>query len=305
MKETKSVMDIALVIQKALKSIKGLSIESRELTLRVPEKTCEDDIAIRVRHPAIRSRKITFDIPNLNHVTVHTLGSATPPMKIVDSSLIRTSSGFDVCVNNVPKGVEYLLFQLEYDLPTSSFAENIVRTDSQLEAYEDLDTYWMHACLKHPRVLRNMFQRLNLKNVEFDVDVAIGNTVKSAIPSYFIRQLTLLREIASWQDRSSSHRLLSRIIQGRRKIGKNPYEILTQIEALMEPKQFKNFIDIKLPFKYSNITRGADYESDTMVFPNEMTVISRTNLSLDDPAANGKLLYKKKEFRTELDKLFG
>jgi hypothetical protein len=303
--EIKASMKLIFMIQKLLESTHGFKIESRETTISIPERTCQDDIAVKISHPAILARKMAFDFPGIIDVGVHALGDGTPPMQLLQSETLKNPSGFILKIGDVPKGVGYLLFKFEYEIASEDIGGALVRTDVQPETYGDTDTYWLHACLKHPDVLKEIFRYLQIKDLEFGVDVAVGSVIKSAVPTYFVNQLTALREIASWRDHSSQHIPMTKYIQARRRLDKDPFQVLSQLQFLMSRDKFRTFVDIPFPYRYYDCELGADYEVESKIFPNAMKVINRTNLSLKErQAANGTMIFKKKDFHNEVAKLF-
>lgn len=51
-------------------------------------------------------------------------------------------------------------------------------------------------------------------------------------------------------------------------------------------------------FRYANCYAGRErYDLPIEVIPKRMEVISRADISLEVPAANGKIIYRKKQFR--------
>ena len=83
-------------------------------------------------------------------------------------------------------------------------------------------------------------------------------------------------------------------------------EVLMDLQDIFEPLQFCTFVDVKSPFRYSDCIRGKEFYDKIPfpTFPKTMKVISRTDLSLDKPAAEGRLIYKKKDLQDKISEVF-
>jgi hypothetical protein len=94
-------------------------------------------------------------------------------------------------------------------------------------------------------------------------------------------------------------------LQSKRQIGTDIYSLMAEIHSVFLPTRFKNFVDITPPFRYHNSKQGTDfYDFPGQVLPKAMTVVSRTDLNLQNPAREGKVIYKKRDLFSELDKIF-
>jgi len=93
--------------------------------------------------------------------------------------------------------------------------------------------------------------------------------------------------------------------QARRRLGMDVYDVIYQINSLFGPDRFKGFVRVTPPFRYFESKSGTDfYDFPGQVLPKAMRVVSRTDLSLETPAVEGKVVYKKHELFGELGKIF-
>lgn len=97
---------------------------------------------------------------------------------------------------------------------------------------------------------------------------------------------------------------MARYIEARRRFDKDPYEILAQVQYLTSKEKFRDFVEVPQPYRYFGCETGAEREPEYKMFPNAMKILSRTNLSLKNPTADGKMVFKKNDFHSELAKLF-
>jgi hypothetical protein len=71
------------------------------------------------------------------------------------------------------------------------------------------------------------------------------------------------------------------------------FKILVDLEALFLPGEFSKYVDVLRDFRYSDCYKGKEYyELPFEILPKKMNVISRADLTLEKPAAEGTLLYK-------------
>jgi hypothetical protein len=87
----------------------------------------------------------------------------------------------------------------------------------------------------------------------------------------------------------------------------NAKYLLASVQDLFLPANFRKFLSLKgEDFRYAGATRGEDMWSGLPLanFPTRMTVLSRASLSLDNPSANGTLVYQRDDFRKKLAELF-
>lgn len=93
----------------------------------------------------------------------------------------------------------------------------------------------------------------------------------------------------------------------RRGLKENEITSLNKLQELFNEGIFRNYIDVDRPFHYSNCIRGTDFYDNVpfLTIPKNMQVISRTDLNLDHPAVEGKMIYKKGDFQDRIKKLYG
>ena len=163
-----------------------------------------------------------------------------------------------------------------------------------------MNEYWMSAQLKHPKVLRDNlgYGRVDLKDVDVTVDVGIHNELKTTIPPAFIGRLKTFFKIMAESDPRRQYLAVPKL----RQLAKEPtagkeFEILSELESLFLPITFAKYIDVKQDFRYSDCYKSKEcFELPMEIIPKRMNVISRASLTIDDPTANGILVYKNNQF---------
>jgi hypothetical protein len=299
----KKIVDIVDKIAKVLDKFHFLKREGQGICIKIPEKICQYDIVIRVQSSGFLTKNIDFPLPEVDRI----IGTCLPSLTPLHQSLHKTPNGFTLTKEGIPNGTDLILLQFQYKIPDSKFILNLVETNVATEPleYSDRDEYWMAVQLKFPQILQKAYSHLKLENVELNVDVAVDTEVKTAVPDYFIRSLRKIRELLSSQDRNIAHVRLLEYMQAKRRIGADIYALINQLSTIFIPDRFKDFLDITPPFRYFNSKFGTDfYDFPGQVLPRTMRVISRTDLSLETPATEGKVIYKKLDLLKELEKVF-
>jgi hypothetical protein len=185
----------------------------------------------------------------------------------------------------------------------------LVQRDSQAESVsETKNEYWLHAQLKNLRALQTNYGRLDLLDLDLFLDVAVHQDVKPKIPTPFLEDLNIIAEWIAEKDRGKKWDLSLEHLRkqrAKRYAGKEQ-EVLRDMQDLFDPEHFCSFIDVTTPFHYFDCIRGKEFYDKIPfpTFPKTMKVVARTDLSLDNPAAEGKLIYKKRDLQEEVSLVF-
>lgn len=200
--------------------------------------------------------------------------------------------------------------KLTYKLDNSNFLDDLVFMHRQLDSADDegVGKYWMTAGLKCPEVLEQEgYKRIDISDLDFEVDVGINNEINTAIPRTFKNQIEILSKLAGprpsrdvWAQATNELYKLK-----GEKYGEKELNTLASLQELFVPNHFKKFIEVREDFNYTDCLRGANiYDLPINIWPKFMTIVSRTDLRLDNPVSKGMLIYKKKEFISEVKKKF-
>jgi len=155
--------------------------------------------------------------------------------------------------------------------------------------------------------LKQDFGYIELRDIDFGVDVAVHQDIKMKVPSVFKQQLETVMRLLRPIGRSDKYRLLNRLLsQQQHKYGGKEFEILGDLQDMFLPIEFKKFLEIKKDFHYFDCARGKDFY-ETLPFPTwpkSMRVVSRTDLNFETPAADGLLIFKRKDFLKDMGDIF-
>jgi len=103
----------------------------------------------------------------------------------MSSAIQLLDNGFELRTSEMMKGDLFLL-DIEYQISTGNFIDSLVERNRANELPKDRENeYWMHAELKHPKVLATKYGRLDLRDIDFTVDVGVSEDINMIIPPIF------------------------------------------------------------------------------------------------------------------------
>lgn len=308
--KSKDVSEAIKVAERIYKTLFEVSkITSQELKVKCPDNIGEYSVAFEIKRGLgglkRLKRKISFDHPDIRRVSIH----STPLMKSESEAIAHTENGFAILLDKLSKYTDTFWAVVEYDIKDREFLDGFVQRDTQTESITDVrNEYWMHAQLKHLKPLQTNYGRLDLQDVDFLVDVAVHQDIKTKIPKPFTKDLEIIAKWMSEKERGRKWKLSMEHLrqQKTKRYGGREQEVLKDLQDLFIPGHFCTFIDVAPPFRYYDCIRGKEFYDKIPfpTFPKSMKVISRTDLSLDKPAAEGRIVYEKKNLQSEISDVF-
>lgn len=283
-------------------------ILGKEMRIECPQSIQHYSVVFETKGSHILLKKKKFNFGKVRRVSLRPIISLQP----VSDAISYTESGFEINLKKLEKDTLYLL-DVDYFIEDRRFIDALVNRNVAKESVGDeTKKYWMVAQLKHLDVLKQEFGFIELKDLDFSVDVSVYNEIKMKVPSIFRRQLETAVKLLSKHHggRDEQFKLLQQHKQLLRARKEQYYgeilEILEEIQEIFSPLTFRKFVDVQKDFHYYGCERGKDFY-ETLPFPTwpkSMKVISRTDINFNRPAADGLLVFKKGNFMDELEKIF-
>jgi|SRR2546421_4068005 len=301
----KGTEEIVKRASRIYEAVKGkYRVLSQEIVIHCPEQVQQFSIAFEATGGLI-GHKIKFPFGKPIRARLRPIVGGAD----LSESISTVENGFEINCQGMQSDDTFLL-DVEYDFRDPRFVDALVHRERAKELPKDAETeYWMHAALKHPKALQTKYGRLDLRDLDFTVDVGVSEDIKTSIPGAFRVELDAAFKLLKERD---PHRKTVlgiqhiRAMRGRGK-GRNIVELLGDLQEIFLPTGFAEFVDVSKDFHYSNCFRGISYY-ETIPFPTwpkNMTVVSRTDLGLDRYAAEGVLVYKKKSFLEKAERILG
>jgi len=293
-------------IDKIMLESKAFDIRSKEFQLKSLEETMEYSMVVLPKEDLDHCQNISFRDIDLRRLTI----ISSPGFEEAKESVSRIeeglTKGFIVDPRKLDQNADEFLFRFEIQTAIEPYMKDLVRRDHEIDSTGDeTNTYWLHAQLKEVRPFKDALRKMNLLDIPFIVNVGIYQDVKMKFPTRRQKELEIIAKWTRELDKERKRRLdfehitLKRI----RHKEKNITQLLTDLQALFKPEIFKSFVEVRDRFYYSNCFAGADFydEIPFKTYPKWMSVLSRTDLSLERQASEGKLIYKRKSFQEAIE----
>jgi len=294
----KSLFGIAEYVYKIWEKIPRTKILNQETTINVPESVVEYSLAVSIpsNFRSIR-RTIEVSAPSIVRVSASSLHPLPRTVKEAIKK-VKYNDGrvaYILFPELLPPDSDLVSMTVSYRIDDVSLLDDIVdRTKGHEPGGAERNEYWMHAQLKHPKVLHDSFGRFDLRDVDVTVDVGVHNELKTTIPAPFIRRLKMFFDIMAETDPRRQHMAIPQLRQlAKSKTAGREFKILANLESLFMPGTFSRYVDVIKDFRYSTCYKGREFfELPIPIIPKKMNVISRADLTLEKPAADGILIYK-------------
>ena len=279
------------------KKIPRTEIVNQESTIDVPESIAEYSMFLKIP-PDFRSirRVIEFNQPDITSISVVSLHPFPHTLRNV---VTEVASGgvtkYLLFPEQVPQDCDMISVNTKYRVDTSIIDDLVDRKCAHEPSGPERNQYWMSAKLKHPKALSENahYGRFDLEDVDVTVDVGVHNELKT-IPSALVQRVKAFFEVMKITDPRQQFKALPRLrklaLEGT---AGREFKILVDVESLFEPEEFSKYVDVVKDFRYSTCYKGKEfYELPIPMIPKKMNVISRANLTLEKPTAEGNLIYK-------------
>lgn len=279
------------------------TIKTRDFLLNSLKGTIEYSVSVVPKGNIKTSGILPFDNIPLRRIGI----ISSPGFTENRRSVLRVQKGYAIDPGKLEDSADEFLFSFEIEYEVDQVVKDLIRKDHQIEtAGDEGDVYWLHAQIKRIQDFERILRKVDLVDIPFAINVAIHQDIKTKFPRRRQQELELITKWVREHDRERkkilSHDHLKH--KRRRPREKEITQVLRDLQILFMPQRFKSFVEIVQDFYYYDCFRGTDFYDQIpfRTFPKWMTVISRTDLSLKKPAAEGELLYKKEDFRDAVEK---
>ena len=298
----KQLFGIAEYVYKVWEKIPKTKIVNQEATINISESVIEYTLALSIPSNFRTLRKpIELTAPSIIRVSA----SALHPFPRSVREAIKEVRYPDGQVSHVlfpkllPQDCDLMSVTTTYQINDPSLVDDLVdRNEGHEPGGPNKNEYWLSAQLKNPKILRNNFGRFDMRSVDVTVDVGVHNELNTTIPPEFISRLKTFFAIMAERDPRRQFMAVPKLRQlARETTAGREFKILIDLEALFMPGSFEKFVDVQKDFRYSECYKGKEcFEMPIEIIPKKMNVISRTDLTLEKPTADGILVYKNNLF---------
>jgi hypothetical protein len=299
----RSLFKVAEYVYKIWEKIPKTKILNQEITINVPESIVVYDLAVSIPS-SFRSIRNPIEIsaPSIIRLSASSLHPFPRTVREATREVVYPDGhrAYALFPEFLPPECDLISLTTSYQIDDPSLLDDLVdRAKGHEPSGPEKNEYWMHAQLKHPKALRDSgFGRFDLNDVDVTVDVGVHNELKTTLPPAFISRLKTFFGVMAERDPRRQHLALPKLRQlAKEKTAGREFKILVDLEGLFMPGTFSKYIEVLKDFRYSDCYKGKEcYELPIEIIPKKVNVISRADLTLDKPAAQGTLIYKNNLF---------
>lgn len=282
------------------KSIPRTEIVNQESTISIPESTVEYSMFIKIPPDFRLLRKpIKISEPSITRVSTSSLHPFPQTVRNAVERIVYedNSVAYVLYPELLPPDSDMISMTVWYSVADLSILDDLVdRKQAHEPSGPDRNEYWMSAKLKHPKALADYahYGRFDLRDVDVTVDVGVHNELKSTIPDTLVRRLKTFFDIMSETDPRQQYKAVPRLRQlAISGTAGHEFKVLVDLEALFYPEEFSKYVDVIKDFRFSTCYKGKEFfELPIPMIPKRMNVISRADLTLEKPTAEGYVIYK-------------
>lgn len=302
---TSAVASVVGTSSRIAKSIEPyFKTENQEMRINAPDRTGSLRVFATVKNNWRKkfARPIKFEHPEVYRFQVTSL----PMGRSENAAITQIAGGYQLEPSNL-SDCDSILLAFDFKIENEHFVDALVKTTTKHDVQDEHDDYWITAQLRHPAALKAKNYSIELRDVDFNVDVTVHQDIKDIMPKPFLNNL---ETISAWIQEHDREKKLQLSMQHLRQKGMGlagqEVEILNNIQEAFLPSNFQKYVSVENQFRLAEVRRGLEfYESiPNRTFPRAMTVVSRTDLNLDLCAADGVVKYKKVDFKEALSALF-
>lgn len=301
------VSDVGRFVSHVVESLRKSTskVEYPEFRLKSAENLIEFNAGIHLKSGLFTSDHLKLDIQPPSRARLYALA----PYRPLEGAVAIVEGGVYVHRPALSGAGETFRIELEYELSGPKALAGLVYTSSPAETFSvdgsDLQRYWLHSELKTLRALKEIYERVRVEDVDVKVDVTLRDDFKDVIPEDVRFEMTMMARLAS-SDRNVAQTALA--YRKRHPIPKfrgNLFQVTQGLMELCQPSRFRNYLTLEGPYRLAKCNRSAalaDIYLPVSV-PHAMEVYSKTDLTLEEPAKDGKLTYRKSEFLKQVERI--
>lgn len=149
-------------------------IHGKEMRIECPQSIQHYSVVFETKGSRILPRKKKFNFGKVRRVSLRPIMSLQP----ITDAISYTENGFEINLKKLKQDTLYLL-DIDYFIEDRRFIDALVNKNVAKESFGDeTHEYWMVAQLKHLDVLKQEFGFIELKDLDFSVDVSVYNEIK-------------------------------------------------------------------------------------------------------------------------------
>ena len=206
--------------------------------------------------------------------------------------------------SQLPKSEKFLVM-MRGELPRESLSQIVrVQPATNRDQTEEFDRYWLDAMIRNVDILEQMWQDLEVEDVNNMVKIGVERCFYANVPKEARRRLKAVQRwisVGHGRSRQDVFSAWTELRQASRRMEIPVDRIVEIVYGLTTGELFTEFVSVDRPYQLGEVKRE---EQVVELFPKRMMVEAVTRLSLKQPTATGYVMFKKKEYNDKIRESF-
>jgi hypothetical protein len=206
---------------------------------------------------------------------------------------------------------EMIRLEVQYRME-DDFLRTIVHDRSSPEPLGEETKYHLSAQLTDPPSLTKGFSEVDIEEYPVTARIYVKENIDTVVPGLndFKAIRRIENEMLSDYDPRHGVKILKlqkqRYVLRQKILQENPQEALRTLLALLRPTKFQSYLRLEEDFRMHRCVWGSEKleMSGLIILPENIEVITRTDLSIEKPTARGILHYQVGQFSRDIEKAF-
>lgn len=285
--------NLVQVLTSAKEYLSDFRPQTRSVRYNYRERTSEMTFLIEV--PDSRERKLSdVEIPVLGYRVKDMF--SMPDYKSVESAIVHKDEYITFDPDALPGHNEFIL-TLTGNVDPDTLKELVhLKVPEDPQTKDELDKYWVHSAIKRPSIMKEVYDDLQIDNVDLSVQVGVQRCFSSTIPQDVLDLFDKTRELMEASDKYNRNKLRSagkRRHEALQSINTQPGEAADFLRSLATAEHIQDFISVDSPYRRRNINPEL---SNNRPIPETIDVDITTDLDLDNRAADGEIVFEKGDY---------
>ena len=286
------------VVSKALDYLSDFRPRAKSIRYNYRESTSEMTFLIEV--PDSRRRKFgNLKIPMSEGYRFKQM-FCLPDYNVVDAAHIVDEEYLTFDPGRLPGHDEYII-TLNGTVPSETLNEVVhLKVPKDPKKTGAADKYWIHSAIKRPGVMKEIYDDMKVDDIDIGVQVGVQRCFSNVIPEEVLETFDRTNELlraSNEHDRNQVYKASRRRYEARKQLDTSPAETADLIRSLASAEHIRDYLSVDKPYRRRNINPRPPEKS---IHPETIAVDVSTDLSLDRKAADGELVFEKKQYENYL-----
>ena len=300
--DTKNALDVVASLQELITKIGPYTPEVKSLTIDYLNHNAVLKLLITV--PASLKRNLRdIEIPAYQGYRIDEVFDGES-LNRLDLPWTLKGSKWALDAKHLPSSEKY--FVILKGQVSQTALDQIVRVfcPEDPQRSDEMDKYWINSAIKDMSILEKIYSELSIERVSTCVKVGVQRSFSSSIPRSVRNWLEARARADAAMDSTDRQRFFKEWVRyraARRRVGQIAVpEVMGAVRKIFTPEVFVIFIQVDQPYRLEGITHLGHYG----MIPDSIGVDVQTDLNFRIPAAQGNLIFRKRDFSQRVGKEF-